>query len=122
MIAVLAWCDEGTGNFSRLSNFNFLDRTVSGSGPVVGQVVLVCLVAPLVPNRQRRPEALVVGVVDRVRLADEPDARTGVLRAPRLRVAGKFVLVLELDGGARIHFLLLGRTELVRNLSAYRAR
>jgi hypothetical protein len=73
------------------------------------RVVLVRLVAPLVPDSQRRPEPLMVGVVDRVGLANEPDARTRVLRAPRLRVAGKFVLVLELDGGARIDFFLLGR-------------
>ena len=47
-------------------------------------VVLVRFVPPAVPEADRRPEAFVVGVVDGVRVADEPDARAGVGCTPGL--------------------------------------
>ena len=46
-------------------------------------VVLVRVVSPPVEELQRRPEAAVVRVFDGVRVADEPDARAFVRRAPR---------------------------------------
>ena len=59
-------------------------------------IVLVRLVAPSIEEIERRPEALVVRVVDGVGGADEPNAGSFVRRAPR-DVLAEVAPLLELD-------------------------
>ena len=75
-------------------------------------VGFVRLVPPAIPQRERCPEAVVVGVVQGVRRADEPDARAGVRPAPRLVVRRKFVPLRILDRLPVVEDRLLRRLQL----------
>jgi hypothetical protein len=72
----------------------------------------VRFVPPAVPQRDRSPEALAVRIVDRVRLAEETDARAGVRRSPALVVLREFVPLRKLDRRALEEQSLLCRREL----------
>ena len=71
----------------------------------------VGVVPPLVPERQRRPEPLVVWIVDGVAFADEADAWASVSCTPGLQVPLERVALAVLHCGHRVDELLLCRRQ-----------